>query len=72
MCRYWNKGIEVILILVSEVILVTLCNFKNGFGSWDNVRNHNPGKITSISKLCNENICGRVSLYSNQYLRGSL
>ena len=40
-------------------------NLENGFGCWDNFGNHHPVKlvrISRISEICNENICGGVSL----------
>ena len=44
-------------------------NFKNGFAFWENFENRHPEKVTKISKICKEDICGGVLLQSNHFLR---
>ena len=37
------------------------------FACSENFENHHAEKLTQISEICKENICGRVSLKSNHF-----
>ena len=65
MSRHCNKDLKVLSI---QAILVTLCQLWKWFTCWENFENHHPEKLTKISDICKEVICGGIWFYSQTIL----